>query len=257
MNYWNNREERKEKAKNWDAKMRIKYSQEIGLSVKDTKIYSVNINVSQRRTDTRPQIELLKADTVSALLKCHVDKTGKITVHNYSSYKDPGGYFLGGSSAQEESLCMESDLYEIISDNRFAKEFYNWNRQHLNYALYLDRAMYTPNVLFTRGSVQRKADVITCAAPNWKACSKYHPEKKEENARLLKSRVEMLRDICEAENVDTFITGAWGCGVFGQDPAEVCKLFTMAFAESGLTHLIFAIPDDKTFEVFKQTMKRN
>ena len=34
---------------------------------------------------------------------------------NFASYKNPGGKFMDGSSAQEECLCHESILYEVLS----------------------------------------------------------------------------------------------------------------------------------------------
>ena len=44
----------------------------------------------------------------------------------------------------EEALCHESNLYPILL--AFDDTYYAWNRQRLNRALYLDRAIYTPIV---------------------------------------------------------------------------------------------------------------
>ena len=55
-------------------------------------------------------------DTMSALIDEGHDNPGeKIAVLNFASYQNPGGKFLEGSSAQEESLCHASTLYECLS----------------------------------------------------------------------------------------------------------------------------------------------
>lgn len=96
---------------------------------------------------------------------------GKTAILNYASYKHPGGYFLGGSPAQEEALCHESNLYPILLS--FDNTYYAWNKKNLNRALYLDRALYSPDVVFEKGGKQKKADVITCAAPNYRTAHRF------------------------------------------------------------------------------------
>ena len=52
----------------------------------------------------------------------------KIAVLNFASYKNPGGGFLGGSIAQEEALCAESYLYNVL------KEFENITVEKFRYS---------------------------------------------------------------------------------------------------------------------------
>lgn len=166
-------------------------------------------------------------DSVKSVIR-HLN--GKTAVLNFASYKNPGGKFIEGSSAQEECLCHASNLYNVLS--RFPG-YYEWNKKHNNRALYTDRALYSKNVTFIDESVtvygadpvNIQADVITCAAPNFSAAGKYaHVEEDENNAALLK-RVKFVLDIAEDNHVETLILGAYGCGVFGQDALLVAKYF--------------------------------
>jgi uncharacterized protein (TIGR02452 family) len=68
---------------------------------------------------------------------------------------------------------------------------------------------------------------------------------------VLRRRAELvLRAACAAQ-VDTLILGAWGAGVFGNDPALVADAFAAPLA--GLYHrafsrVVFAILDGKPGE---------
>jgi len=49
------------------------------------------------------------------------------------------------------------------------------------------------------------------------------------------------------------VLGAWGCGVFGNDPATVAKLFNEALIEfSCFRRVIFAVLDPKMASVFSE-----
>lgn len=172
-------------------------------------------------------ITLERLDSVKSLIQHH---EGKTAVLNFASYKNPGGKFFDGSAAQEEALCHDSNLYNVL---RAFPEYYAWNKRHNNKALYTNRALYTEDVIFFDESVcvygadpvQIKADVITCAAPNFYAASKYAKVDPEDNEEELEKRIKFVLDVAEDNNVETLILGAFGCGVFGQDAMTVAKYF--------------------------------
>jgi uncharacterized protein (TIGR02452 family) len=184
-------------------------------------------------------MEVVRTDTVSALM-AHVDEGGRTALLNFASYKHPGGGFMVGSRAQEESLCHESFLYNVLKE--FDKTYYEQNRGDLNLGLYKDRALYTPDVLFMKNNELKKCDVITCAAPNFSvACKRVT---RGQNNTVLRDRVRFILEIAKIYHVDTFIVGAWGCGVFKQDPRAVAKCFEeecqRVFINSKI-HLVFAV----------------
>lgn len=59
------------------------------------------------------------------------------------------------------------------------------------------------------------------------------------------SRIKFVLDILEKEACDTVILGAFGCGVFGNDPRFVAKTFrSQGVLQRGFSKVIFAIPNE-------------
>lgn len=192
---------------------------------------------------TRANKLMIDSDTVSAIEKAYTTYPAIYTIAalNFASYKNPGGMFLKGSKAQEECLCHQSALYNILS--RFPN-YYEENKKKLNRALYTDRAIYTPDVPFFTETNVFNCDIITCAAPNKYAAQKYKNVSDEENWYNLYNRIEFILDIAKVNGVDILIVGAFGCGVFGQDPYEVAAIFKylLDIKSYGISQVIFAIP---------------
>ena len=197
-------------------------------------------------------VRLVDLDSVSCLFdKPHA---GKTCILNYASYKNPGGFFLGGSPAQEEALCHESNLYPVLL--AFDGTYYEWNKNHLNRALYLDRALYSPDVIFEHDGRTKSADVLTCAAPNYRTAHRFQKVTLEENNAIFKQRIHFMYSIAEKNGVDTLIAGAWGCGVFMQDAYTTCRLMIEALTEGNykISNIYFAIPNanSSNFKGFKK-----
>ncbi|MBD5526868.1 MAG: TIGR02452 family protein [Lachnospiraceae bacterium] len=244
MAYVNEKENRAQQAVSHTEEMEKIYGNEIKESVRDTTIYDVDfVCMGDSGSDKEwRKITLEPLDSVSAIIKAAEDGS-RMAVLNFSSYRNPGGGFIGGSRAQEECLCHESFLYNVLSQKR---EFYDWNNQHKNRSLYCNRGMYTPGVIFMRGDKQVSCDVITCAAPNFSAASKNQVSPKE-NSKALKDRIRFILDIARENRVNTLILGAYGCGVFGQDPREVADIFKeyLETEYKCFEKVIFAIPKGK------------
>lgn len=251
--YYEGKEERAKKARTHTALMARKYEKRIRNSTNRTVVYGgeqiMPMYVGYPEEIPTPEISVVDTDSVSAIF----DHKDRITaVLNFASYKNPGGMFINGSSAQEESLCHESNLYNILY--AFEDTYYKWNRKNVNHSLYTNRALYTPDVMFIREGLEPvRCDVITCASPNWSSAKSYHHEPKVNNRRALYSRIKFVKMIAEENHVDTLILGAFGCGVFGQNPVEVAKFFADVFEHSVVKRLVFAIPsgfNTENYEAF-------
>lgn len=256
--YWKDKEERAKIAQNHTKRCEKLYEKEISNSIRDTVIYDTGFTFDKLTVHHNTEIIVEDLDSVSAVMKyCtgREDINNRTAVLNFSSYKNPGGMFINGSKAQEECLCHESFLYNVLKE--FQSEFYDWNNQHKNKALYLNRGMYTYNVLFFKGNDKKFCDVITCAAPNKSAAQKYQNVSDKENERVLRSRIRYVLDIAADNRVKTLILGAYGCGVFGQNPVEVAAIFKeylYGYFNGMFEKVVFAVPKGKNnnLEAFKK-----
>lgn len=246
MGYWDNAKKNAVVASNHTEAMARKYSNEIFASFKLSCIYTRSITSSEPKS--KAIFKLINTDSVDAILSLAPKK--RAAVLNFASFKEAGGKFLEGSMAQEECLCHKSFLYNVLKE--FEQSYYVKNRTMLNKALYHDKALYTPLIEFSDGTRTRLCDVISCAAPNWTTANKYCHVNPEENLQALTSRIEFVKNIALDNDLDTVILGAYGCGVFGQDPNVVAKLIKDIFEFSGL-EVILAVPGkDKNYQAFEK-----
>lgn len=260
--YWEKKKERAKIAKQWTTRMEEQHLDLIEKCSAETIIYDDN-NGKNRYFHSNKKyseyIEISTQDTVSAILH-YAGRGDKVAALNFASYKQPGGMFLKGSSAQEECLCHESFLFNVLQ--RKEDEYYKPNRNNLNRALYTNRALYSPDIHFYRreGNVDENrfeeitCDIITCAAPNYTTAARYNQINRETNSKVLRLRIQFILDIAASNKIDTLILGAWGCGVFGQKPEDVASIFKELLPFYPFKNVIFAIPvlnnSEKNYQVF-------
>ena len=253
--YYPNKEERAKLAQNHTKEMEDSYKDEIEDCIDETLAYNVNSKFIEKRLNNKQVIIVDEIDSVGAIFK-YVNINEITAVLNFASYNNPGGNFINGSKAQEECLCHESYLYNVLK-GRIG--YYKINHKNKNRSLYTDRALYSPNVRFTKECKDVFCDVITCAAPNKTAAQKYYNVSDEENSEVLKERIEFVLKIAQDNGVDNLILGAYGCGVFGQDPLEVAKIFKefLSGKYKCFNKVIFAIPNrlEMNYRCFKRIFK--
>ena len=256
---WIGKEARKKKAEDHIKEIE-KYAALTEASIKSSIIYPDN-NGTKVVPGTAKETKIIveDIDSVSAIYKYdnrrrEEEPYNKICVLNFASYKNPGGAFLNGAIAQEEALCHESNLYPVIS--AFMDQFYNPNKKNLNKALYNNNLIYSPNVVFLK-DYMLFCDVITAAAPNKKAAQKYCNVTSEEVNKIMKERIDHVLFAAYQNRVDTLILGAYGCGVFGNNPTDVAHIFNHYLQKKYkniFSIVIFAIPkgrNDRNFDAFK------
>ena len=76
---------------------------------------------------------------------------------NFASAKNPGGGFLKGSQAQEESLARASGLYSCLLK---APKYYNENGKNRKQGLYQDLVIYSPDVPVFRDDNDQLIEII-------------------------------------------------------------------------------------------------
>ena len=215
----------------------------------ERKFKSTKISVTRRRT----------LDAAIATQKRHLEM--RIAVHNFASATNPGGGVALGSRAQEEALCRCSTLYPVLDTEENRKNFYNANRLKGN-ALYDDACIYTPEIVVCKSDTDRPArlprdkwdlvDVITIAAPNLSKHpdNTYNPDSgkpvkisDEELFALHESRLRHMLTVVAHHGAEIFVTGAFGCGAFRNNPEVVAAAYKKILPEFDgyFKEIIFAV----------------
>lgn len=244
----------RERAEAHVKEMEEKYAKQIAET--ETTVYGPYFHPEHSSLSSEPihEVKLVveQADSVSAVFSHANEKTtGRVAVANFASYLNPGGHFILGAKAQEEYLCYESTLYNVLSRQQ---DYYEWNNLAQNSHLYRDRALYSKDILFERNGNTVTFDVLSCAAPNFREAKRTFVTR-DENELALLYRIRFIKDVLEAQNVETFIFGAFGCGVFGQDPYEVASICRSVFAESRCIRTVyFSIIDEPTTNAFRSVI---
>ncbi|WP_055491175.1 TIGR02452 family protein [Streptomyces sp. TP-A0356] len=172
-----------------------------------------------------------------------------VAVLNFASARNPGGGFLNGAQAQEEALCRASALYACL---REAREFYDHHRAHRD-PFYTDRVLHSPAVPVFRDDRGHLLDTpyrvgfLTAAAPNAGVVRRTAPERAGDLPRALATRAERVLETAAARGYRQLVLGAWGCGVFRNDPAEVAGAFRGLLVggrfEGYFEEVVFAVLD--------------
>jgi uncharacterized protein (TIGR02452 family) len=166
---------------------------------------------------------------------------------NFASARNPGGGFLSGSEAQEESLARSSSLYACLD----GRSMYPFHRRHGD-TLYTDYVIYSPSVVVFRDDDGKLLETpftcsfLTAPAPNAGAVLQQDSTRGDELRRALQTRINKVLSVAAVQGYDSIILGAWGCGVFKNDPREVATQFQAALTGdfAGVFRLIyFAVLD--------------
>lgn len=173
------------------------------------------------------ELEVSSESTFAAMRRLRQEGRTNIGCLNFASAKNPGGGFLNGAEAQEEALSRASALYDCLLG---VPEYYARNRANQS-CLYLDIVIATPDVPFFRdddGLLLEEpllAGVITAPAPNAGAVMNNEPDRVPEVEPTLRRRAELVLHAAARAGIEHLVLGAWGCGVFRNDPRIVARTF--------------------------------
>lgn len=263
MDYWAKKEKNKTHAWALTNALMIRAKDEIDRAVQQTKLYWENQEVPDvqpeegRKEQTKTSV--VQSTTVDAAFKeAEANGGARICLLNFASYKEPGGMFLQGSMAQEESLCHASVLYPMLSSSRVMGMFYQKHGNRLNRGLYHSDLLYSSDVVFFRNRKGRRFDVITCAAPNKKTAQRYQHVTDQEAEQAMRHRIDSVLYAAWKEKAEVLILGAFGCGVFGNDLGSVSAQFKELLGgkyRGCFNRAVFAVPDEKSFLVMKKILE--
>ncbi|WP_426449466.1 TIGR02452 family protein [Paenibacillus sp. S-38] len=201
------------------------------------------------RSQAAVRIELTPETTLAAAYRCWREDGGPAACLNFASAKNPGGGFLGGSQAQEESLARASGLYPCIVQ---MQEMYEYNRGRRT-ALYSDYMIYSPAVPVFRDDEDRllpeayPAAFITAPAVNAGVIREREPEAEAQIGAVMRGRIRRALYAAVLHGHRTVVLGAYGCGVFRNRPQEVAVWFREVLVEEvfagAFARVVFAVYD--------------
>ncbi len=186
------------------------------------EILSTEPQFSNTEFEVRNETSLMGAERMAKSLKFK-----KLGVLNFASAKNPGGGFLNGAQAQEESLARSSALYKSLVK---CPEYYEYHRSHKS-LLYSDRIIYSPScpVFKTDDGTLLESpylvDFITSPAPNAGQILRNYPQDVEKIPEVLRERGAKVLSLAAYNGCDALVLGAWGCGVFRNNPSMVAQMF--------------------------------
>ncbi|WP_241329998.1 TIGR02452 family protein [Chryseobacterium arthrosphaerae] len=179
-------------------------------------------------TDFETQFETWKCSSLKAILQlAEEENQEKLMCLNFASAKNPGGGFINGAEAQEESLARTSGLHESLLQ---AWDYYTIHR-NMESCFYTDNMIYSPKIPVFRkdkGELLNKpvlCNFITSPAVNAGVVKKQEPERAGEILDAMDVRTDKMLSLALHQGNEVLILGAWGCGVFKNDPKEIAGLF--------------------------------
>lgn len=194
-----------------------------------TDLTEVISEVKKKEKGADCKIEVRNEGTVDAVFRLSNgnQKNMSLGVLNFASAYNPGGGFESGAMAQEECIAYCSDLYKKQVDG--AWDYYEINRANRN-PLYTDN-MFMSNVTFFRNggfsliSNPTMCQVLTCPAINMGAIKIRTQKNLDEAKAVMKNRMRKILYLFAYYDCKDLVLGAYGCGVFGNDPYDVARFW--------------------------------
>ncbi len=186
----------------------------------------------EKKACPQPETRVGNLSAVEAVRRLWEEGKTAIGLLNFASAKNPGGGFLNGAKAQEETLTVSSTLYPTLTAH---EEYYQKNRAHRS-MMYLDYSIYSPEVLFVRDSglcltgTPVKASVLTLPAVNMGQV-RLKGENETEARRVMRRRMKLALGIFAERGAKHLVLGAYGCGVFRNDPRDIAAWWRELLAE--------------------------
>lgn len=180
-----------------------------------------------------------------------ITREDSIGILNFASAKNPGGGYIKGSLAQEESLCLSSTLYPTFEKSRMhqlnkkdPRPFYHETAE-VSYVHIIRDSQYTvlDEPVF---AAIFSMPMVNLSHANNKDLTK------DQRMEIYERRIGYMFETFNVEDVESIVVGAWGTGVFRNDPQEMAQAFKSQLKkhQQNFKKIIFAIPPDNVLEIF-------
>ncbi|KAI6145520.1 hypothetical protein BKA82DRAFT_995668 [Pisolithus tinctorius] len=240
-----------------------------GTSSSKSANHAVSVEISIIEASTLEGARLLH-DSLSSHSTAH----GRIALLNFASATKPGGGFLNGAQAQEESIARSSTLYpSLMTDG--AQQFYKLHHNDRKGGFYYHAMIYSPGIVILRDDAGDwvspfEVDVLTSAAvnagdvrnKNARSTNPVDPQRLENQIEAA-MRERMARILClfEQQGAKNLVLGSFGTGVFRNDVEFVAKAWAKLLTGSqarfagSFDRIVFAILGNSTYRTFKRVFE--
>jgi uncharacterized protein (TIGR02452 family) len=174
-------------------------------------------------------IEVRGEGTVDAIFRLADGETlcPKIGVLNFASAKNPGGGFLNGSVAQEECLAFCSNLYHTQTTGQ-GPRYYEINRANRD-PVYTDTMLIGDVTFFRTADYTLTAGAVTCPVITAPAVNMGIVIRNGDSVgrarEAMKGRMRKILALFAKWDCIRLVLGAYGCGVFRNDPEDVARFW--------------------------------
>lgn len=181
------------------------------------------------------EIFILETSTLAGSRMLSKQATGAIGVLNFASAKKPGGGFLTGAQAQEESIARSSTLYPTLMTT-VGQNFYTLHKRDPKGGYYTHAMIYSPGVIVFRDDdgiwkEPLTIDVLTSAAVNAGVVRKsFFGQVAGKNVegqieRVMRERMARSLFLFEQQGVPNLVLGSFGTGVFQNNVGTVARIW--------------------------------
>jgi len=208
------------------------------------------------------------------IMTCNNSPTdcGAIGILNFASAIKPGGGFLNGAQAQEESIARSSTLYRTLTTDA-ARPFYRLHNEDPSNYFYTHSIIYSPNVEVFRDDDGEliepiSVDVISCAAVNAREVFKSREDLQMGRAMegqiksVMEDRMARILYLFEEKRIRNIVLGSFGTGVFGNDVDVVARIWAKLLSapearfNKSFDRVMFAITGRRTFVEFEKSFNQ-
>ncbi|MFC4452342.1 TIGR02452 family protein [Deinococcus sonorensis] len=212
------------------------------------------------------RISVTRETTLAAAHRMLTESRVPVAALNFASATNPGGGFLTGSAAQEESLARASGLYSAL----LQYPAYYASHQQAGNRLYSDQLIFSRDVPILRDAAgawlasPAHFDVLTAAAPNLRNLSEQELAQLRPAAEAaLAQRAALVLALFAHHRCSRLILGAWGCGAFRNDPEHVAGVFAQLLQgpyDNVFDEVVFAVfatpAEERNLRAFERHLLR-
>ncbi|QRP46348.1 TIGR02452 family protein [Amycolatopsis sp. FDAARGOS 1241] len=214
---------------------------------KGTRLHLPDEPARRSATTVTPRIEITNESSLDAARRVGDDVACLV----FASARNPGGGFLNGAQAQEEAIARCSALHACLLE---VPGFYAHHRADPDLR-YTDRVIHSPAVPVFRDDrgallpTPSPVSFLTAAAPNLGAIRRNQPQHEASVPAVLTRRAARVVALAAHHGHRALVLGAWGCGVFENDPTVVAAAFRQALADHPhFERVVFAVLDKRAGE---------